>query len=134
VTTIFVERLRSLREIRGLKQADVADKAGIERSTYRGYENPIKQREPNTETLARIAKALNTTTDYLLGVTEQILPLLHDSKNMDPVEMQARREIEELFSRKNVLTGENIRLIADFTKMLADQRLKTQEKPDENGS
>lgn len=60
-------RLQRLRAETGMKQADIADKIGVGRSTYNSYEN--SKIMPAVEVLSRIADAYNVSTDYLLGKT-----------------------------------------------------------------
>ncbi|MCM3291801.1 helix-turn-helix domain-containing protein [Paenibacillus sp. MER 180] len=62
---MFRERLKTLRRISNKNQNEVADELGINRSTYGGYESG--QREPDFETLKKIAEYFKVTTDYLLG-------------------------------------------------------------------
>lgn len=50
-------------------QQEIADFLGITRPTYSRYENG--EREPDYETLKKIADYFDVTTDYLLGRTEQ---------------------------------------------------------------
>lgn len=51
----------------GLNQKDLAKMAGVTESAMSYY---IKgERTPRSDVLTRIAKALNITTDYLLGIT-----------------------------------------------------------------
>lgn len=64
---MFDERLKRLRGIKKKNQQEVADELGISRSTYSGYESG--QREPDFDTLRRIADYFEVTTDYLLGVS-----------------------------------------------------------------
>ena len=60
-----IERLRSLRERRGLSQGEAAKQMGIVRTTYSNYE--AGNREPDNETLKKIATFFEVSTDYLLG-------------------------------------------------------------------
>lgn len=62
-----VERLRALRERKGLTQGQAAKKMGIVRTTYSNYE--AGNREPDHETLAKMADFFEVTVDYLLGKT-----------------------------------------------------------------
>jgi len=60
------ERLKKLRNKRGWSQVFVANKLGLKRSsTYANYEYGI--RDPDTDTLVRLAEIFETTTDYLLN-------------------------------------------------------------------
>ena len=58
-------RLKELRESAGLKQADLAKAIGVASNTISTWEQG--QREPNCNTLVKIAAYFGVTTDYLLG-------------------------------------------------------------------
>lgn len=60
-----IERLRSLREKRGISQGEAAKRMGLVRTTYSNYE--AGNREPDNETLKRFAEFFEVSTDYLLG-------------------------------------------------------------------
>lgn len=66
--TTFTNRLIQLRKIRGLTQQQIADKIGVNRGSYSNWEKG--KREPNFETLLKLASILNTTTSYLLGESD----------------------------------------------------------------
>lgn len=59
------KKILYLREVAGMKQKELADKAGITEATLSRYENDLRQ--PKSDILSKIASALDTTTDYLLG-------------------------------------------------------------------
>lgn len=61
-----ISRLREMRTRQRLRQEDVAEQAGIARTTYAGYEQGRK--EPDHETLIRIAQVLGASVEYLLGL------------------------------------------------------------------
>lgn len=58
-------RLKLLREEKGLSQREIAKKLHIPPTTYGGYEN--NKREPNSEMLITLADFFNCSIDYLLG-------------------------------------------------------------------
>ncbi len=62
-------RIRDLREDRDLTQKEVANYLNIKQNTYSQYENG--QRQLPLEHLIALAKLYNTTTDYILGLTDQ---------------------------------------------------------------
>ncbi len=62
------KRLKELRSSRKLTQTEIAEKLGITRGTYAHYE--IDKRQPDYETLKKIAKYYDVNTDYLLGLTD----------------------------------------------------------------
>lgn len=61
-------RMKQLRERRGWTQKHVAQKIGKTQSTYAGWEN--EARTPPTEVMPIIADKLETTLDYLYGLTD----------------------------------------------------------------
>lgn len=60
------EKLKSLRESKGLKQLDIANMLGVSRTTYTQYETG--KSEPDLGTVAKLADFFGVTTDYLLGL------------------------------------------------------------------
>ncbi len=65
----FHDKLRSARTDAGLTQQQVADKMGITKSTYCGYETG--KREPDVRKIKELAQILNVTGSYLIGVDDQ---------------------------------------------------------------
>ena len=61
-------RLKKLRSSTPYTQAQLADTLGVARTTYAMYEQG--KREPDHETLNKIADHFNVSTDYLLGRTD----------------------------------------------------------------
>lgn len=64
----FGNRLRALRVASGVSQGTLAEALGISRLSIGNYERG--RREPESKTVVRAAKLFNTTTDYLLGLTD----------------------------------------------------------------
>lgn len=62
-------RIRDLREDHDLTQEQVANYLHIRQNTYSQYENG--KRQLPLECLIALAKLYNTSTDYLLGLTDQ---------------------------------------------------------------
>lgn len=60
----FGRRLRAAREKKGLTQLELAKRLHLGESTISFYE--LGKREPNYETLIKLAAELDTTPDYLL--------------------------------------------------------------------
>jgi transcriptional regulator with XRE-family HTH domain len=70
----FAERLKELRDRRGLTQEGLAAAIGVARSTIGGYEAPSKQREPEFGLVLRLAVFFGVSTDYLLGKSDDPRP------------------------------------------------------------
>ncbi len=79
----FGDRLRKVRESKGLNQAMLAEKSGLQPSAISHFE--LGRRSPSSDNLKRLADALSVTIDYLLvcqleptaagPVAEQVLGL-----------------------------------------------------------
>lgn len=98
------ERIKELRQLRGFTQDDVAEKLGMKRSNFSSYETG--RTIPPSNILSEMATLFNTSTDYLLGKTENSDPVndteLEFIKNLD-------LSYKELFTKYNFkLDGEEI--------------------------
>ncbi|MDP3608024.1 MAG: helix-turn-helix transcriptional regulator [Methylophilus sp.] len=77
---LFAERLRDARErLRGLKQTQLAEKAGLPVTSISHFENPEGTRKPSFDNLRRLANALDVTTDYLLGLSDDHVGMTVDN-------------------------------------------------------
>lgn len=62
------QRIKALREDLDLSQKELAANVNITEATLSRYENDL--REPKVSIIVRLAKELNTTSDFLLGLSE----------------------------------------------------------------
>ena len=65
----FGARIRIMRKSLGLTQADLAKKIGVTKQVITNYE--LGLREPPFRNLIGLSRALNVTTDWLLGENQQ---------------------------------------------------------------
>lgn len=78
---MFSSRLKLLRTRKKLTQEGMAEKIGVARTTYAMYEQ--NKREPDYETLQKIATFHEVSVDYLLGRDEQsVKEASNDEKEM----------------------------------------------------
>ncbi|MDU1252906.1 MAG: helix-turn-helix transcriptional regulator [Peptostreptococcaceae bacterium] len=91
---IFSKRLRLEREKLGLKQKEMANKLCIPPTTYNGYETG--NRMPALDVARDIADALNVTTDYLLGRTNERNPKKERFQDVDTIAAHRIGNIEQL--------------------------------------
>lgn len=63
------ERLRQVRRERQLTQDELAERLGFGQSQMNKYENG--KSDPTAEVVVRLAKELNVTTDWLLGLVDE---------------------------------------------------------------
>ena len=73
--SVFSERLMELMKQNGINQKELAQKSGVTESAMSYYVRG--DRTPRSDVLTRIANALKTTTDYLLGASESVSELSH---------------------------------------------------------
>lgn len=69
---IIYYRIRDLREDKDLKQQDLADYLQCTQTCYSRYE--LGTRDIPTEVLCKLADFYHTSTDYLLGRTDDPAP------------------------------------------------------------
>lgn len=74
--TILGNRIKELRNSKKISQAELGKRIGVGKTTISNYETGYSA--PDNETLKKIADVLSTTTDYLLGRTDN--PSLNESK------------------------------------------------------
>ncbi len=85
-TTAYMlkDRLKELREERGLSQQDVGDVVNLTHAAYGYYERG--DRDPSTETLAKLADFYDCSVDYILGLTNVRKKSIRiDEKNAVPI-------------------------------------------------
>ncbi len=68
---LFGARMKMIRQMLGLKQADIAKKLNITIQSVKNYESGI--REPSIKNLIALAHILNVTTDWLLDVPPPLI-------------------------------------------------------------
>lgn len=66
---IIINRIRTLREDRDLRQIDVSNATGIDQKTLSNYETG--KTNPDSFAIIKLAEFFNVTTYYLLGVSEE---------------------------------------------------------------
>ena len=80
-------RISKARRHININQKELAKRANITEGSLSRYENDI--REPKAAALIQIADALNVSTDYLLGISDEmeVRPTLADKTNVELEEM-----------------------------------------------
>ncbi|MGN0579316.1 MAG: helix-turn-helix domain-containing protein [Ruminococcus sp.] len=72
VPEAFAERLCYARSQKGVSQQTVADSLGVSRNLLSNYERGVRQ--PDFQMLCDLAKFYGTSTDFLLGMTDEYSP------------------------------------------------------------
>lgn len=101
---IFKDRLKAARELRKMKQSEVAERAKLPPSSIAHFE--AGARKPSFDTLRRLANALEVTTDYLLGrvddpgLAEAGDPLYRDMGKLTDRDREIAKEFLEMLAKK----------------------------------
>ncbi|QVW35342.1 helix-turn-helix transcriptional regulator [Geobacter sulfurreducens] len=97
-------RIRSKREALGLNQRELAAKLGVQPPAITMYEHG--KRSPSLELFFKLAQEIGSTTDYLLGATEQQDVIIDDET------AEAFRQYASLSPRDRRVVVEVIRALA----------------------
>lgn len=104
------ERLKKIREDRGLNKAEAARLLGLSKMGYLRYESA--DRTPSYQTIVFMAQKLGTSPDFLTGKTDDSEPMeFIISKSDDPVLFEL---ITDLVDKKNPA---RTRLLAYYKKL-----------------
>lgn len=90
---MFGERLSKLRKTKNISQYELADRLGFSRGQLANYEQG--KREPDYNTLCKIASYFDVTVDYLIGHS--------DSPYFNKVEDSFTKDIEKGMLAKDLL-------------------------------
>lgn len=87
----YGDRLKELRNNKGLSQKELTDRLKLNRSTYARYETSTTQ--PDFETLKKLADFYDVSVDYILGRTDNPSPV--NSNNFEPL-LEIKKIAKEL--------------------------------------
>lgn len=104
--TDFMIRLREIRESKGLSQGELAKMAGLKPASISHFETG--QRSPSFANLRKLADALSTTIDFLMGRDEIQRPagnvadvLLRSFSKLNPNDQKWVASMVEGFAERN---------------------------------
>ncbi len=106
----FKDRLRHAREARGLSQADLASKAGLQAAAISHFETG--HRSPSFENLRKLADALSLSVDYLLGRIDE---------EQHGQGLAAAPRAQVLFRNAEMLSEEDFSQLELMAQMLRDR-------------
>lgn len=87
----FRIRLKDLRKKNNMTQKDLAKRLGVVRTAVANYETG--RTIPDSETLNHLANILDTTTDYLLGRTDNPSPIDETEPSIDEEIAQIMKDL-----------------------------------------
>src|SRR5260370_42274474 len=103
-TEAFAKRLRQARELRNLRQRDLAHRTGFQPSAVSHFESG--SRKQSFDNLRRLADALEVTTDFLLGRVD---------------DMAGHAGAQQLHRHFELLSSKDREIADDFIQMLVNR-------------
>jgi transcriptional regulator with XRE-family HTH domain len=102
----FPQRLQALRDKRGLSQEALAKRAQLQATAVSHFETGT--RKPSFDNLRRLADALETTVDYLMGRTEHPVgvvmggdQLYRDFEKLTAADRETARELMASLAKRS---------------------------------
>ena len=108
-----------LRDLRGVKDADVVRATGITKSTF--YDWKSGRSEPKKEKLQKIADFFDVSLDYLMTGEEQNGYYLNEETAKLAQEMFEDEDMRSLFNMKRNMPPERFKAHIEFMKNLYEQ-------------
>jgi transcriptional regulator with XRE-family HTH domain len=118
MSKIFAGRLKAERKYKDWTQEVLAGKIGITIGTLSGYER--NYREPDFDTVIKIAGALDVSIDYLLGRTNSRNPY----KGPSNIELEEFLKNNDVTFNGAVLDGEDKKDVLEFLRMVLRRKKK----------
>jgi len=113
--TTIAERLIYLMDNLDMKQTELAEQIGISKQSL--YKYLHCKCEPRAEIIARMATALNSTADFIVGLTNDPKPIIRDAES----EQLAKKETELLLKFRKLSAENQIRIEERMNMMLEDE-------------
>lgn len=109
------ERLRLAREKKELTQVAVFKKIGIHNKTLSGYENNVAS--PDPESLKDLALLYDVSSDYLLGITNEMLPV-HKTKSAEVLNIYSKDERNLVLNYRELSNNSQVRILERLETLL----------------
>lgn len=116
--------LKELRKEKDVTQKDVADYLGVVRGSYAHYE--IERRQPDYDTLIKIANYFNVSVDYLIGRTR-----IKEYGSLTNLQEFATLDEKRLLREFRSLSAANKKVVVALIKQLieAEREAEASEDP-----
>lgn len=100
----FGSRLKALRKSAGITQAQLANKLQLASGTISAYEQGLKY--PSIEVLIKICDILSTSSDYLLGITNELSSKM-ELKGLTDEQMQPFLQLISIVEQYNKVISQD---------------------------
>lgn len=105
---VIGDKLNHLLKINGLNIANIAKSSNISEATLQDYLDNVKN--PALEDLVQIAEQLNTSIDYMLGISDFILDTWDCDFLEEFIQYASVKIIEHLENRQNLKVSDGVNL------------------------
>jgi len=112
LNSVFADRIKLLRSERGYSQKKLGDLVGVSKVSIFNYENGLQL--PSVEMLVNLAKALNCSVDYLLG-----LSIDNEEENVNRFIIKSIRRNETVY---NYFLKDTRKSIKEIEKMIKGKK------------
>lgn len=112
MNSVFADRIKLLRSERGYSQKKLGDLVGVSKVSIFNYENGLQL--PSVEMLVNLAKALNCSVDYLLG-----LSIDNEEENVNRFIIKSIRRNETVY---NYFLKDTRKSIKEIEKMIKGKK------------
>lgn len=120
-------QIKKLRQENKLLQKDLAEELDLTQQTISLYES--NKREPDSETLQKIAQYFDVSVDYLLGISKERTPAdkIKEALSSDPElldfwdKLSDREDLQELFKKTKNKNPEEVKRIIRVIKAMEDE-------------
>lgn len=115
-TEIFISRLEQVRKEKGLTRTKLASKVGVTKSAMSCY--IIRKRIPRGDILVSIARALDVSIDYLVGISN----VKKRQTNADRIRNMSDEELAEFLAVHDLaLNGNDLPMLTDWFEWLQSE-------------
>ncbi|MBP1990286.1 helix-turn-helix domain-containing protein [Paenibacillus eucommiae] len=114
------QRLRFMRKKKKMTLMDMAEAIGSAKSTYAAYESGF--RSPQLDTISQISQILGTSSDYLLGITD------------DPYQSTISSNAKDFLKSENLhwdgvpLDAEDLKLVVSLLERVLRDKAPTEDQ------
>lgn len=106
---VLGQRIKKSRKSKCISQQELANICGIKRSMLSRFENNLSY--PTIKTLVEIARALNKTTDYLVG--------MYEDNSVDSTEQSIEEaRLKDFYSKLLIVEENEVNKIIGIWKLL----------------
>jgi len=120
-------QIKKLRQENKLLQKDLVEELNLTQQTISSYES--NKREPDSETLQKIAQYFDVSVDYLLGISKERTPAdkIKEALSSDPElldfwdKLSDREDLQELFKKTKNKNPEEVKRIIRVIKAMEDE-------------